>query len=92
MSLGCRVKRLEQTVFGSLDPTYHPSAPNTNPNEDGEMHCNSLLDSVKSLAEKVNAVESSIKELREVDLLGEGASVSAVFEVLTSYSVVLNCS
>ncbi len=73
MSLGCRVKRLEQTVFGSLDPTY-PNAPNTNPNEDEEIH-SSLLDSVQSLVEKVNAVESNIEELREVDLLGERALV-----------------
>ncbi len=69
MSLGCRLKLLEETVFGSLSP-------NTNPDE--ETHCISLLDSVKSLVEKVNAVESSVEELREVDLLGEGASVSVL--------------
>ncbi len=73
MSLGCRVKHLEQTVFGSLDPTY-PKTPNTSPNEDEEMH-SGLLGTVQSLVEKVNAMESSIEELREVDLLGKRALV-----------------
>ncbi len=79
MSLGCRLKRLEQTVFGYLDPTY-PNDTNTNHNECEEMP-SSLLDSVQSLAEKVNAMEFNIEELRDVDLLGEQSFIGAMFKV-----------